>query len=116
MRAFKAIFQLCKSNAIEINKAQKGIEELQAHAGLPHSPIREPPTFEDPWSDFESEEHVPSPSPGADVGTSSRCPRRSTRRTQEIESDEEEEVYKGDGVYTDDDDDGVDSEDDETTP
>ena len=38
LRAFKSLINLCRSNAVEINKCHRGIKELQAHAGLPHSP------------------------------------------------------------------------------
>ena len=38
LRALKSLINLCRSNAVEINKCHRGIKELQAHAGLPHSP------------------------------------------------------------------------------
>jgi hypothetical protein len=83
--AFTSLIKLCRSNAIEINKCQRGIKELQDHAGLPHSPICDVPTFSGPWSDFEDEV-----TPAA-TATSSRPRRSSTHTYATVEASEEDD-------------------------
>ena len=82
----RAIFNICKYNAMEVNEMWREVKEVKEHLQLPTSPHRELPDFDDPFAEWdaaeEEEEEEAPPAPRS---------RRTLFSCGEIEEEEEEE-------------------------
>jgi hypothetical protein len=65
-RVLKSIFSMCKTIATETNESRRDIIEIKSHLGLPTDPYRELPEFDDPFTEWDTQDAEEGQEEGAE--------------------------------------------------